>query len=44
MLNYLPYGINEALWLQIKELMVDHKKRAEKRRAYYESKVNAVSK
>ncbi|KAG2180878.1 hypothetical protein INT43_008458, partial [Umbelopsis isabellina] len=34
-----PDGINGAFWLQIKELMVDHKKRAEKRRAYYESKM-----
>lgn len=25
--------------LQIKEIMVDHKKRAERRRAYYESRV-----
>lgn len=27
---------------QIKELMVDHKKRAERRRAYYESRVNST--
>ncbi|KAI7898333.1 alternative splicing regulator-domain-containing protein [Cokeromyces recurvatus] len=37
--NHLLKGRNHVYFYQIRELMADHRKRAERRRAYYESKL-----